>query len=475
VKAGKAMNMLPDNPMLFPEAISWSEGMLLSPQHFQQSDIYWGRLLHHHMSMLQPWCWGVLDMAVDTGELVKGKVVFDRLRCVMSDGLLVEYPGHYAPQPLTLDLSKHDWNAQPKVLVQLRVPVRGKGAASNIGDMQRYTVEPGSLEADENTGGDDIAVDRLRPCISLVAGDAVARCYSAMPLLELQGDARGVQLTDYHPPMLRMTASAFQSDNGLQALLKKLSEAVWIKYRELLGLRFTDRSDARFTGDSNPQVVAARQLATGMPLFDVLLQTDATHPYDCYKALAQLVGFTSAIASAEPPPAMAAYIHEQCMPAFRMGIEYLQKQLARLNAGYMAIDFEQVGAAGFRCHLPSGIAVDKLLIELRPRQGQNGSHLSQWLSGARIATEDLIYILVRRRFPGATLRAAGAAAVTALNLRPGAYVYEIDNGSIEVDAQTTRSLIVEDNTLVILGESDDNVPAGITLYLPRTRRGQGSE
>jgi type VI secretion system protein ImpJ len=355
------------------------------------------------------------------------------------------------------------------------VPIRGKGAASHIGDMQRYTVEQGQLEADETTGGDDIAVDRLRPCISLVAGEAVARSYCAMPLLELQGDARGVHLTDYHPPMLRIAAGAFQGDSSLHALLKKLSEAVWIKYRELLGLRFTDRNEARFTGEANPQVLAARQLATGMPLFDILLQADVTHPYDLYKALAQLVGLTAAIPSAEPPPALTAYVHEQCMPAFRLGIEYVQRQLTRLNAGYMAIDFEQVGAAGFRCQLPSGMATDKLLIELRPRQGQNGSHLSQWLSGARVATEDLIYLLVRRRYPGASAHAATAATVAALNLRAGAYVYEIENGSIEVDAQSKRALIVDGSTLVILGEPDDNVPAGITLYLPRTRRAQGTE
>ncbi|WP_266171054.1 type VI secretion system baseplate subunit TssK [Dyella subtropica] len=468
------MNLLPDIPPLLPEAISWSEGMLLSPQHFQQNDIYWGRLLHHQLSVLQPWCWGVLEMALDNTELVKGKVVIERLRCVMPDGLLVEYPGYFAPQPLTLDLSKHDWNAAPKVLVQIRVPVRGKGAASKIGDLQRYTAEQGQLEADENTGGDDIEVDRLRPCIGLVAGDAIAKCYGAMPLLELQGDTRGVHLTDYHPPMLRMAACAFQGDSGLRSSLKQLSEAIWSKYRDLLGLRLADRGEARFAGDSNPQVLAAHQLVTGMPFFDVLLHADVTHPYDLYKALAQLVGFTAAIASAEPPPAMPAYLHEQCMPAFRQGLDYVNAQLARLHAGYSVIDFEQVGAAGFRCQLPSGIATDKLLIELRPRQGQNGGNLNQWLNNARTATEELIYLLVRRRYPGATVRAAGATTVAALNLRPGAYVYEVINGSIEVDTQTMRPLIVDGHTLVIMGEPDDNVPGGITLYLPRTRREQGA-
>ena len=74
------MNAIVDNQPSVPEAVSWSEGMLLSPQHFQQNDIYWHALLQHHLSVLQPHCWGVLELALDPTELVKGRVVVERLR-----------------------------------------------------------------------------------------------------------------------------------------------------------------------------------------------------------------------------------------------------------------------------------------------------------------------------------------------------------------------------------------------------------
>lgn len=461
------MSAIADNSPLLPEAISWSEGMLLSPQHFQQNDIYWSAMLHHQMSVLQPYGWGVLDLAISSTELIKGRVVFERLRCVMNDGLLIDYPGHFLPQELSLDLSKHDWTVEPRVLVQLRVPIRGKGAASNIGDMQRYSTERGNLEADENTGKDEIPIDRLRPKMSLVAGSSVAKCYCAFPLLELRGDSRGVHLTDYHPPMLRLDASGFQGDASLQRMLKDLSEALWKKYRELLGIRADERGEPRYDNGANAQIIAARHLVMGLPRFDVLLQSGITHPYQLYVVLSELVGFVAATPGAPQPPAMKAYEHNQCMPQFQLAIDYVRDQLDRLNADYTILDFEQVGASGFRCPLPQGIATDTLLIELTPRAGQDGAKLGRWLDAAHIATEELIYVLVRRRFPGARVKPAGPGTVAALNLRPGSYVYEISNGTIDVTADNPRELIAQARTLVILGEPDENVPAAITLYLPR--------
>ena len=464
------MNAIVDSQPSVPEAVSWSEGMLLSPQHFQQNDIYWHALLQHHLSVLQPHCWGVLELALDPTELVKGRVVVERLRAVMGDGLLIEYPGHFQPQTLMLDLTTHDWTAEPHVTVHLRVPQRGKGAASDIGDMQRYTCERGDLMADENTGKDELAVDRLRPKMSLAAGDAIAKCYCSFPLLQLRGDSRGVHLTDYHPAMLRLEASAFQGDSALRTRLQNLSAALWAKYRELMGTRVDGHDEPHYAGESHTQTQAARHLVMALPSFDVLLQSGNAHPFELYRCVAQLVGFVAATAGAPQPPALGAYDHADCMPQFRRALVYILDQLARLNADYNVIEFRQVGAAGFMCTLPASIATDRLLIELRPRAGQTGATLGGWIDSARIATDDLMSTLVRRRYPGATVTAASAEQVAALNLRPGAFVYEVANGSIELDAGSARPLLMAGRTIVVLGEPDDHVPAAITLYLPRTAR-----
>ena len=461
------MNAVVDAFDTLPEPVSWSEGMLLSPHHFQQNDIYWNNLLHRRLLMLDSNSWGVLDMALDSTELAKGRVVFQRLRCVMTDGLVIDYPGHFAPAMLSLDLSSNDWNQQKTVRVHLRVPVRGKGAASDIGDMQRYTIERGELEADENTGKDEMVVDRMRPKVSLACGDSIAKSYCSVPLLELYGDSRGVHLAPFHPPMLRIDASAFQGDAGLQRALASLSELLWRKYRELLGLRLDERGQSRQDAETSAQVQAARHLVMALPAFDVLLQAGHTHPADLYLALSQLVGFVAATPGAPPPPVLGAYDHHDCLPGFMRAITYVRDQLGRLNANYRVLEFQRVGASGFRIQLPRGIDTGKLLIELIPRAGQNAATLSQWLGSARMASEELIYLLVRRRYPGATVKEATPAQVAALNLRAGAYVYEVANATIEGEDGASRPLINDGHTFVILGEPDENVPAAITLYLPR--------
>jgi type VI secretion system protein ImpJ len=463
------MNAVVDSLPQVPEAVSWSEGMLLSPQHFQQNDIYWNALLRHQLSVLQPYCWGVLELSVDPVALVKGVVVIERLHAVMNDGLVIDYPGNFGTQPLTLDLSKHPWDTEPTVIVQLRVPVRGKGAASANSDMQRYTTEHGNLEADENTGKDDIIVDRIRPKMTLAAGTVMAKCYCSFPLLELVGDSRGFHFTTYHPPMLRLGASVFQAELALAEKLKALSVALWAKYRELMGWRVDGRDAPRHGREANPHALAARHLVMALPAFDVMLKSGTAHPYDLYLALSQLVGMVAATAGAAQPPALAGYDHANCMPQFQQALDYIQTQLARLSADFDVIDFRHVGASGFMCHLPSGTATNRLLIELRPRSGQNAATLGTWIDSARIAADDLMSTLVKRRYPGAVVTVATPAQVAELNLQPGAFVYEIANGSIEPDAGAARALIVAGRTLVILGEPDENVPAAITLYLPHAR------
>jgi len=44
-----------------PEPVQWSEGMLLSPHHFQQNHIYWEAQMQHQMGWIQPNFWGLIE------------------------------------------------------------------------------------------------------------------------------------------------------------------------------------------------------------------------------------------------------------------------------------------------------------------------------------------------------------------------------------------------------------------------------
>ena len=46
--------------MKAPQRVVWSEGMLVSPQHLQQQDLYHERLLDERIAALAPYRWGVV-------------------------------------------------------------------------------------------------------------------------------------------------------------------------------------------------------------------------------------------------------------------------------------------------------------------------------------------------------------------------------------------------------------------------------
>ncbi|HEX2659791.1 MAG TPA: type VI secretion system baseplate subunit TssK, partial [Polyangia bacterium] len=52
-----------------PQRVVWSEGMLVSPQHMQQQDLYHERLLDERVAALAPYRWGVVAAEIDAGGL----------------------------------------------------------------------------------------------------------------------------------------------------------------------------------------------------------------------------------------------------------------------------------------------------------------------------------------------------------------------------------------------------------------------
>ena len=150
-----------DDPVL------WYEGMLLTPQHFQQHELRLQRLLRHQMEQLDPYYWGVLRLEYDPARLDDGVLQIDRLHAVLPDGLVV-IRGRDDGRPslgegrLTLDLSGHPALKIPgsRVRVYLMVPEHVDGAASDRGAVRRYDSFTGPQAEDDNTGEDPLAVLR---------------------------------------------------------------------------------------------------------------------------------------------------------------------------------------------------------------------------------------------------------------------------------------------------------------------------
>lgn len=450
-----------------PEAVLWSEGMLLSPQHLQQNDLYWHHQLRHQVTMLQPYYWGLIDFGFDEAALAGGRVRIERLHAVMPDGLVVQYPGADGSSALVLDLKTAEWPGDAPLRIYLAVPVRDKGAASVGSPIQRYQAQPGSLEVDDNTMESRLQVGRLRPLLSLQAGDRVPPRYVLCPIMEIVRDAGGhYRLGAYQPPMLRMSAGTFLGEDRLDARLWKLTETIRAKIRDLAGTRRVDDNVDRLDAEARQQLFVARHLASLLPIFELRLRTRVAHPYDVYLSLAAMVGQFAALGTNPTPPVLETYRHDDCRAGFVTALEFIEARLGLISPPFEAMLFERVSDTCFARRLPDGVRPDRLIIELRPREGQSDRDLRQWMTQARIGSDKLMPVLELRRLPGAKLTTLEPRRAGALSVSDGALLYELINQRIDHQDQTVE-VMQAGRTLMVQGPADGHGPREIVLHRDR--------
>src|SRR5271170_5197421 len=76
------------NMLDIPDLIEWHEGMLLTPQHFQQLAARYELLTHFMFAQTSPFGWGVIDMKIDEAALGGGILRILNVEAILPDGLL---------------------------------------------------------------------------------------------------------------------------------------------------------------------------------------------------------------------------------------------------------------------------------------------------------------------------------------------------------------------------------------------------
>ena len=197
----------------------WGNGVMISPQHFQQQHAWteWRGECLAQMALNHPW--GAIDVAFEAEALKYGRLQPRHLHLRFSDGTLVDtLNSDPLPPSLTLDPSRQ------RLEVLLALP-------------QLYASGSNCLQPDEvaerpvryrqrwrdvrNRFGDDtrqIAV--LQPELTLRYAHQDNSEWLTCPLVRLQQDAQGGWLLDetFLPPLLTMRASPWLV-NALDQLL----------------------------------------------------------------------------------------------------------------------------------------------------------------------------------------------------------------------------------------------------------------
>lgn len=445
-----------------PRPICWSEGMLLSPQHFQQNHQYWEQQLRQVISLFSPDYWGIKELILNRSSLLEGEVNIKRLVAVMPDGLLIDYSAIIdGPLALTVDVENGP------VVVQLTVPVQVAGSASERAEIQRYNSCIDKPRIDENTGENERILSRLSPKLSLQMGNRVGDRYVGLPLLRVIKPVGGTfQLDpDYCPPLLCIGADQFRkSDNdlpdarSLQETCEAIAIAVRQKARQLAGL--SNESDSLGRNITQRHHRWIRAMVQDLVTLELLAENANTKPIEMYQGLIRMAGSVSELDPNNIPPRFNAYIHDNCLPAFHNVILYIRQQTERVNLSYTTLSFDEEREGIFTLEYDKAWEGKDLLIELRPNTSSNREGVISWLKSSRIASLNVHKALEQGRLLGATVEQIDSDEKTGIVAGSGNVLFKI---------QANKKLIRAGVKLAVVSTSKDNnddCPAAILLHMP---------
>jgi type VI secretion system protein ImpJ len=221
------------------DRVIWREGMLISPQHLQQQELFAEQTLHERLAASTPLSWGVQAIEFDAGALKSGRLELTRFDGVMPDG--TDLRGKLNVPSRTI--GDHFPTTAKQLEVSLGLPVLREGV-SNFHEIDsewkgRYlatTRSVGDISMSKNTRNLDVG----SPAAVLLFGEEKDEDHIKLKIAEIVRDEDGsFTLSDsYIPPVLHIGASPV-----IMAGLREIMSLSVVKQRGALECRRVSSSE----------------------------------------------------------------------------------------------------------------------------------------------------------------------------------------------------------------------------------------
>jgi len=387
--------------------VVWSEGMLLTPHHFQQLDSYHEGLLDSRLASLAPHGWGVLDLQVSRESIANGYFDIVRCRAVMPDGLTVNIPEiEQAPPPRSVE--GHFEMADEHLDVYLAVPAKRAGAINfqtsggDAAQMVRYLQDAGVVP-DETTGDNERQVAFARGNVRLLFADELREGYSAIKIAELQRTATG-QLTlseNWIAPALSVSASAW-----LAQMLRQLVEILITKSSTLSEQRRQRAAGlADFTASEVALFWLLHTVNSIIPELAHFFRTRPVHPERLYLSMARLAGELMTFVSDRHPKDIVRYDHTDLFSTFSQLFAEIRELLETvIPTRCVPISLENVRKSLYVGRVQDEQLLKEAAFYLAVRAQIPESRLIELVPRVvKIAARDVIDAVVGSALPGVTL------------------------------------------------------------------------
>lgn len=298
--------------------VLWSEGLFLTPHHFQQWDRYHEDLLNFRIRALTTFMWGVEALKVNEEALENAVFEVQRCRAVFPDGLPVDAP-EFDDLPPTRNFTEFFPSTSERMDVFLAVPVLRSGSRNVVMGtaaadfMARYAPREVTV-ADENTGENPRPVTLAAKNLRLLFGEEPIDNHAALKIAEVRRTPEGKMALEegYIPPALTLTAA-----RPLTEIVRRLVEILSAKSSTLGGQR---RQKAQGVVDFTTSDVAnfwlLHTVNSYIPIMMHFNHVQRIHPEQLYVAMSGLAAELMTFVTEGHPSELPRYIHTDLTRTF---------------------------------------------------------------------------------------------------------------------------------------------------------------
>jgi len=314
--------------MRFLSRIVWSEGMYLSPHHFQAQSRYFEDTIRFATENLWFEAYGLLGFQLDAQALRNGTVSLQHARGIFPDGLSFEMPECDA-LPAAREIREVFPPTMDSLVVSLAVPARAANGPNCELDSEaeaatRFVANVKTLH-DENTGSDEKPVYLGRKNVRLLLETETAEDVVTMPIARVlrSGSGQFVYDPEFVPPVLRLSAS-----ERLMYLTKRLIEILDEKSATLSASK---KKTTKFVAGMSSGDVASfwflHTIHSALSALRHMYQSKRGHPEEVYREMARLGGALCTFGLDVHPKQLPAYDHQHLGDCFTALDTHIRRHL----------------------------------------------------------------------------------------------------------------------------------------------------
>lgn len=420
------------------QRVVWSEGMLVSPQHLQQADLYHERLLDSRMAASTPLSWGITAVQVDAGALASDQLVVGRFAGILPDGLPLDFKAGDPEAPAARPIGANFPPQLPALEVYLAVPKEREGVPSVAAEMAaedakaagrkaaiRTRYRSASQKIVDMTGeAADLTMAFAQRNITVLFGNEARDDYDSIKIAEIVRDAGGALMVNdaFIPSVLTISASPF-----LMGAVQRLLALMVAKQRQLAGERAQrDSASIEFGANDVTRYLQLSALNATIPFLVHAGRAGELSPRELFLFLIQSAGQLSTFSTDADPSAFPPFIFTDLRSTF--------EELFALLTGLLRANLREL-CVRVPVEIHEGIHVGTLTDEriLKCQQFVLGAtssmpveQLSRELAGrAKIASWTQLPFLMRSAVRGVALQVTHRPP-SEIPVRPGVVYFLMD-------------------------------------------------